>query len=90
MSEKNVSVNQTAPTQVPSEVAQTASTQAASEVAFYLALLALLVIGVVMTFVGSKFLPFTIGLMLFGGGVLIYRKQRVLLAWSAAVSALKG
>ncbi|HAT2580585.1 TPA: hypothetical protein I8273_004614 [Aeromonas hydrophila] len=78
MSEKNVSVN------------QAASAQASSEVAFYLLLLALLVIGIVMTLVGSKFLPFTIGLMLFGGGVLIFRKQRVLLAWSAAVGALKG
>lgn len=77
MSEKNVSVN------------QATSTQASSEVAFYLALLALLVIGFVMTVVGSKFLPFTIGLMLFGGGVLIYRKERVILAWAAAVSALK-
>ncbi|HDT5864235.1 TPA: hypothetical protein QHB43_004200 [Aeromonas hydrophila subsp. hydrophila] len=78
MNENNVSVN------------QATSTQASSEVAFYLALLALLVIGVVMTLVGSKFLPLTIGLMLFGGGMLIYRKQRVLLAWTAAVNALKG
>lgn len=78
MNENNVSVN------------QDTSTQASSEVAFYLALLALLVIGVVMTLVGSKFLPFTIGLMLFGGGMLMYRKQRVLLSWTAAVNALKG
>lgn len=78
MSEKNVYVN------------KAISTQASSEVAFYLALLALLVIGVVMTVVGSKFFLFTIGVMLFAGGVLIYRKERVLLAWAAAVSALKG
>lgn len=78
MSDENVSVN------------QTAAAQAASEVAFYLALLALLVIGVVMTFIGSDFLPFTFGLMFFAGGALIYRKQRVLQAWTAAVIALKG
>ncbi|MGR6425765.1 hypothetical protein [Aeromonas veronii] len=78
MSGKNVSAN------------PATSTQASSEVAFYLALLALLVIGVVMTVVGSKFLPYTIGLMIFAGCVLIYRKERVLLAWAAAVSALKG
>lgn len=78
MSDQNVSAN------------PTGSTQAASEAAFYLALMALLVIGVVMTLTGSEFLPFTFGLMFFGGGVLIYRKQRVLQAWTAAVSALKG
>ncbi|HHQ4644586.1 TPA: hypothetical protein ACSP3W_002892 [Aeromonas veronii] len=66
--------------------------KAVSELLFIIALLVLLTAGVVMTLFGSAYIatPFPFALCLFAAFTLLYRKQRVLTAWNAAIIALKG
>ena len=66
--------------------------KAASELLFIIALLFFLTAGVVMSLFGSAYIatPFPLALSLFAAFTLIYRKQRVLTAWNAAIIALKG